>query len=158
MQSSLFRTRFESALQVLAGRTERKCMAALPERIMQVREKNRRKLQLCAVPMTAEEQDFVLKMLNEDWSYDFDQHGLVHYCGPGCCDSEDICKARVRQALEMVFGTFFDPPLMYRWKGWEPASHYITRGLAIHKLLVNIWTRCMSSDDRSFGLCFRNRF
>ena len=154
MQSSLFRTRFESGLEFVTGRAERKCLATLPERVLQNKRQNRAKLHLCSAPMTEEEQDFVLDMLNENWEYDFESHGLTHYCAPGCCSTPESFKVRLRQALEMVFGSFFDPPLMYRWKGWEPASHYITRGLAIHKLLLHLWLRCMSSDDRCPGLYF----
>lgn len=156
MQSSLFRTRFESAMDYVASQGERKCVATMPERVMQSKAKNRHKLQLCAASMSEEEQDFVLSMLNEDWDHEFGSYGLIHYCEPGCCESLESCRMRLRKALEIAFGSFFEPPLMYRWKGWEPASHYLTRGLAIHKLLLFFWMRCMSSDDRWFDFCFSN--
>eukprot|EP00435_Cladocopium_sp_Y103_P046102 s1002_g13.t1 len=149
MQSSLFRTRFESALDYVAARADHMCVAMMPDRVMQNKARNRLKLQLCSAPMTEEEQDFILSMMNEDWDLDIESSGqIVHYCEPGCCHSDESFHARMRKALEIAFGSFFEPPLMYRWKGWEPASHYLTRGLAIHKLLVFFWLRCMSSDDR----------
>ena len=147
MKSSLFRGRFEAALDYVADHTIRKCIADMSDRQKRIISSNRRMLQLCSGNLSDEEQEFVLRMLNDDWKTK-SQGTLVHFCAPTCCSCSDSCRTNVRKALELLFGSMFDPPLLYRWKGWEPAAHYLTRGLAVHSLLIFLWQWCMTSEDQ----------
>ena len=60
----------------------------------------------------------------------------IHYCAGGCASPEVALQLAKDLALE-ILGTPPDAPLLYRWKGFEAAQSYATRGVSIHNMLPN---------------------
>lgn len=61
---------------------------------------------------------------------------IAHYCTAGChdCPASTI-KSEMVKAYLQEFGTFFDVPLLARWKHYGPAIDYMRKGLYLHQIL-----------------------
>ena len=61
---------------------------------------------------------------------------IAHYCTPSCshCNGEHA-KSDMVQAYVQEFATFFDVPLLARWKHYGPAIDYVRKGLCLHQVL-----------------------
>ena len=142
-------------MDYVASQGERKCVATMPERVMQSKAKNRHKLQLCAASMSEEEQDFVLSMLNEDWIMSLvpmDSFITVSLVAVKAWSPAECVAKGFGNRIWVFFWTTLDVPL----EGVGACFPLPYAGLAIHKLLLFFWMRCMSSDDRWFDFCFSN--
>ena len=137
-RSSLFQQRLQNALQVLTQQAQRIPVLVLPASTRAAIQSNRHKLSLCSGDLSEEDFEDTLSLLNGEWSEPL-EGGLVHYCATGCCLDEDTFRKRLRDCLQVLFGRGFSVPLLYRWKHWEPASWYTTRGLLVHGLLPVLW-------------------
>ena len=116
-QTSTFRTRLENCLLALAQQTERVCVGQLPATVLENMERHRRWLSISDAGLDDAEKQLALDMLNSDWRKPFRQRGfqkLVHYCPPGCCQTERDCQRRMHGALHALFGRLYETPLLYR--------------------------------------------
>ncbi len=149
-QSSLFLQRLDKALDVVAAHVVRHQVISLPDSVQHTISKNKQKLEVCAGNMSEEDQQLLLRMFNGNWNERFHEGTHIHhYCEVGCCQSEEDCKRKVAKALKACSGRFFEVPLLYRWKYFEPAVMFTFRNMIFHNLLFYIWSCGMSdkSDD-----------
>ena len=51
---------------------------------------------------------------------------------------------KTREALKATVGKFFDVPLLYRWKHFDPAAQFTLRNLLIHQILMVVWEATMN--------------
>lgn len=146
-RSSLFRHRLDYAIDAMADLVVRHEVVELPSKVQRWKNSNARKIAVCSCDLSEEQVDLILSVLNDDWAVDLNQRGrqLHHYCLPGCCASSVETRAKVRKALKCTIGSFFDVPLIYRWKHFDPATHFTLRNLLIHGLLRFVWEASMSS-------------
>ena len=135
----------------MAGRITRRAVAALPQTVLENIRKNESKLGMCCHDLSGEQQAEMVAVLNDDWSIERDiDESFIHWCPPGCCDSERTTKARFRRVLEASMARLFECPLLYRWKYFEPALAYCLRNMTVHGHFVHVWSACMthSNDDQ----------
>lgn len=147
MQSSNFRQRYDTALDLLASNVDRICVGVLPERVRLSMKQNMSMLQACSHGLTEDDQGFIVSMLNESWLTELPPTGRIsHYCHPECCRNTEECNSRMRRTLDLLLGHLFEVPLLYRWKHFEPALHFVARGLAAHSVLCWLWGQCLSNE------------
>ncbi len=146
-RSSLFLHRLDSAIDAVADAVVRHEVVELPSKVQRWKNSNANKISVCSCDLSEEEVDLILSVLNDDWTVDFNKRGgqLQHYCLPGCCASSVETRAKARKALKCTIGSFFAVPLLYRWKHFDPATHFTLRNLLIHGLLRFVWEASMSS-------------
>ncbi|CAK9027903.1 unnamed protein product [Durusdinium trenchii] len=148
MQSSNFRQRYDTALDLLASNVDRICVGVLPERVRLSMKQNMSMLQACSHGLTEDDQGFIVSMLNESWLTELPPTGRIsHYCHPECCRNTEECNSRMRRTLDLLLGHLFEVPLLYRWKHFEPALHFVARGLAAHSVLCWLWGQCLSNEQ-----------
>ena len=141
---TLFCQRLQNSLAAMAQKAQCIPVMVLPRTTSDAMLANRRKLGLFGSSLDEDQKDLVLCMMNSDWSSPVDEQSLVHICTPDCCKDEADFRKRMATALHLVYGGFFETPLLYRWKHWEPAAEFAARGMAVHGLLATIWRCCMS--------------
>ncbi|CAE7227113.1 unnamed protein product [Symbiodinium sp. CCMP2592] len=139
--TSLFRQRLETGIASLAKSAQRIQAFTLPQTTRDAVARNKRKLKLFSTFLDEEEVDLILSMLNADWAEPADE-GLVHVCTADCCASDADFERRMTSALRAAFGGGFEVPLLYRWKGFEPAAEFAARGVGIHGLFLSLWRFC----------------
>lgn len=155
-KSTLFAQCLEVAIDSLASAVIRHPLLELPRKVLRWKNSNRHKLHACAMDLSEESVELILSVLNDDWSTSVKQLSgqLNHYCVPGCCSSDLQCRAKTKAALRATVGSFFDVPLLYRWKHWDPATHFVLRNLLIHGVLTFIWEATMNKmfDEESVNV------
>eukprot|EP00969_Alexandrium_andersonii_P327736 14482872-Alexandrium_andersonii.AAC.1 len=62
---------------------------------------------------------------------------IIHWCC-GCCASSGVARRKLERAYVDCFCRAVSPPLLYRWKHFEPAKAYVTRGIQCRKLLPRV--------------------
>lgn len=110
----------------------------LPESIQQAVNLNARKLKVCAFDLPDIVQEGMLNMFNSDWGETY-TGSLSHYCVPGCCASQRHTQQKAKDLLSIFLGRFFDVPLLYKWKHFQPSVVYCCRGMLVHQLLRFVW-------------------
>lgn len=152
-KSTLFLQRLEVAIEGIANSVVRRPVVEMPQKVSQWKNSNSHMLAICSTDLSEESKELIICMLNDDWSASIKERGrrLSHYCPPGCCESDKACLLKTKAALKATVGTFFDVPLLYRWKHFDPAVHFTLRNLIIHELLMVVWEATMnkSFDDGS---------
>ena len=111
----------------------RRCMK-LPDEALDWHEKARRVLELSkpALDISEDASEYVLQILNGDWSNDVP----FHYHFPGCqCGGRREIRAASRKAFELVVGSGAPECQLYRMKGFEKAICYCFRGIKCHRVL-----------------------
>ena len=155
-RSTLFRQRLDAAIDSVAKSVARHQVVDLPLKVLRAKAANAHKLQTCCSGISDDNRQLILDVLNDDWNVSLKERGgrLNHFCFPGCCANDKMCQDKTRTALKMSIGSFFDVPLLYRWKHFDPATEFVFRNILIHRLLEFIWEATMSSvlDDTSFEL------
>ena len=145
VQASLFQHRLETAITTMAESVVRHTVVELPMKVLRWKNANAHKLSICRTDLSDQAVDFILTMLNDDWSALLRDTGkLSHYCPPGCCESERAFRMKIRQAITATLGHFFDVPLLYRWKHFDPAVQFCLRNTIIHGLLSVAWEATMN--------------
>ncbi|OLP77380.1 hypothetical protein AK812_SmicGene42563, partial [Symbiodinium microadriaticum] len=142
--TSLFRQRLEAGIASLVKSAQRIPAFSLPQTTRDAVARNAKKLKLFGTILTEEERDLILSMLNADWAETTADEGLVHVCTADCCASDEDFERRMTAALRAAFGGRFEVPLLYRWKGFEPAAEFAARGVGIHGLFLSLWRFCRS--------------
>ena len=142
-KTSLFQQRLQNALAVFTQRAQRICVGTLPQTTRDAMRNNERKLSLFSTDLSEDQRELILHLLNSDWSIPIEE-GLVHFCAAGCCSDDAEFRRRMATALQAAMGGFFDTPLLYRWKYFDPAAEFTARGLAIHAMLRTVWRWCRS--------------
>ena len=80
---------------------------------------------------------------------------IAHYCAAGCHDcSVSTVKSAMVKAYLQEFGTFFDVPLLARWKHYGPAIDYMRKGLGLHQILPRTIMQmgCQTLPGQSFDV------
>ena len=145
-RSSLFQHRLESAIDSIADSVVRYTVLELPLKVRLWKNANAHKLGICNSDLSEESVEMILSVLNDDWSVPLRERSgkLNHYCPPGCCASDKVCQMKTREALKATVGKFFDVPLLYRWKHFDPAVQFTLRNLLIHQVLMVVWEATMN--------------
>jgi len=155
-KSSLFLQRLEVAIDSIAESVIRHTVVELPKKVLDWKQANSHKLDICSGYVSDETRNMIVEMLNDDWTISVKDRGgkLHHYCPPGCCESMKACQIKMKSALKGTVGSFFDVPLLYRWKHFDPAVQFTLRNLVIHGLLIMVWEATMnkSFDDGDIDL------
>ena len=153
---TVFSQRLATAIDTIADSFVRRTVVDMPMRVRQWMNNNRHKMSICCHDMPPDSQELVLAMLNDDWSVSLRDKGgvLEHYCPAGCCASDKDCSQKMKAALKATVGNFFDIPLLYRWKHFDPAVAFTLRNLVIHGLLRVVWEATMNKalDDDMIDL------
>lgn len=144
-RSGLFAQRLEAAIAAVVRKVVRVPVAELPVSVRNQMARNERKLSLCSHSMSDDMKEELLAVFNSDWSLPVGRTStLSHYCAPGCCERDEHTKAKAKQILMTLSGKFFSPPLLYRWKHWEPGMEYCFLNAILHSLLQHLWQCCLS--------------
>ena len=123
-------------------------VAALPIDVPTWRAKNARLMKYATNDLKDGVIEVVLDFLNCIWSPDHTMFKMCHFClGAPCCRDEEHAKQKCKDFLTELFGSHPSPPLIYRWKGFEPANSFAFRGKAI----FNIIKRVLSVIRRALG-------
>ena len=147
-KATQFRSRMDNVISTLAQRSRRQLVAALPPSVRELQRRHNDQLLLCSSSMDGDDRALVLQMLNDDWQEPIERSGyLTHLCAPGCCSSENVFKTKMKRCLNILFSSLFSPPLLYRWKGFDEAAEFVTRGLMIKGLLRHIWKQCQQESS-----------
>lgn len=77
-----------------------------------------------------------------------DSHTITHFCIPGCCTCRDEALAKVESALVASISAWPPVPLLYRWKGLDPAIAYMLRNTVMHRLLPRALEAAKSQPGR----------
>ena len=144
MQTNSFKQGMETVLDGYARNAKRSCLLVHSQATQAIRAKNAKKLQLCCYGLKPAEKTLILDMFSADWSEPLTV--LQHTCVAGCCKSDADFRRRLREALRLAFGNEFSTPLLYRWKHWEGAAAYVSRGTALHNMLPRIWSMIHNSE------------
>ena len=67
-----------------------------------------------------------------------DSEIITHYCIPSCRHCVNSALTETLLAYLSLFASFFDVPLLARWKHYGPAIDYVRRGFALHNLLPRV--------------------
>ena len=67
-----------------------------------------------------------------------DSEIITHYCVPSCRHSVNSSLTETLLACLSLFSSFFDAPLLARWKHYGPAIDYARRGFSSHNLLPRV--------------------
>ena len=94
-------------------------------------ELNRLRLGSFNVDLSSSEALGLLAFWNHDWASSDD---WWHWC-LGCCSSEQHSFERARYYGRVACCLFPGVPLLYRWKYWEEATSYWSRGFGVHSML-----------------------
>ena len=141
MRSSKFQDLFTNGLDEIAGKVNRRTVETLPATCVEWMTMNSRSLDLLS-DLSDEQKTMIVQMFNGCWSDSFEEErSWVHFCS-GCCDSHDHTVTRARECLRILFETFPQVPLLYRWKGWEPCQSYVGIGVLLHGFLPYLVKRC----------------
>ena len=64
----------------------------LPKKVLDWKQANSHKLDICSGYVSDETRNMIVEMLNDDWTISVKDRGgkLHHYCPPGCCDHESM--------------------------------------------------------------------
>ena len=93
-------------------------------------------------------QALILEMFNDTWLYEPGRHAQwVHWRAPKCCESDEECVRKAREALRRLLQHFPAVPLLYRWKHWEPALFFAIRGTMLNGVLQFALYQCASSQN-----------
>ena len=60
---------------------------------------------------------------------------MVHFCKPGCHATDSDSLADMITAVLSLFAPTYDVPLLARWKHYDPAIHYLVKGICLHCIL-----------------------
>ena len=146
MRSARFQSLFQDGMEAIAKAVDRRVVVTLPSSVEAIQENHRFLLGLLGCDLKPEEADFVLDTFNSSWDDEFsDSLTWVHWC-KGCCTNDAASVERAREALRILFKSFPQVPLLYRWKGWGPVQNYATRGVFIHNFLAYLITSCCSKN------------
>ena len=155
-KSTSFLQRLDVAIDSVAKHFVRRTVASLPLKVSHIKASNAHKLEICRGDLSDESCQMILGMLNDDWNRPLRANcgKLVHYCIPGCCGSDKACQTKMKAALKASVGSFFDVPLLYRWKHFDPAAQFVLRNIIIHNVMSFVWEASMnkSFDDSNIDL------
>ena len=84
MTSSRFREKFLAALEHIALCVRRIVVGELPQQLAEWRASNSRALSMCRDGLSDDEVEGLLTFFNGKYGT-----GWQHYCGPGCCESNE---------------------------------------------------------------------
>lgn len=155
-KSTSFLQRLDVAIDAVAQQFERRTVVSLPLKVSHIKASNAHKLEICRGDLSDESYQLILTMLNDDWNRPLRQNcgKLTHYCVPGCCASDKACQTKIKAALRASVGSFFDVPLLYRWKHFDPAAQFVLRNIIIHNVMSFVWEASMNKcfDDANVDL------
>ena len=142
MRSSKFQDQFTSGLDHIASKIDRRVVEHLPHICQGWKTTNMEVLRLFSGELCESERNKIIDMFNGHWADSFDESGKwIHFCS-GCCETHEDAVARARECLRILFESFPQVPLLYRWKGWEPCQSYVGIGCLLHGFLPYLVRRC----------------
>ena len=147
MRSSKFQDLFNQGLDYISNCVNRKVVLEIPDACKQWQSMQSNVCRLMGHILDFNEDYIhrIVGMFNSNWAEDFQSEGeWVHWCA-GCCTDRSETVAKSRELLRVLLQRHPDVPLLYRWKGWEPAQDYLGLGLAIHGFLPFLVRKCCTN-------------
>ena len=71
------------------------------------------------------------------FNHDYGSDDVIHWC-LGCCDNDEAAFDNALRLLEIALCSFYDVPLLYRWKHFPLAVSYVKLGMTPHKILLRV--------------------
>ena len=130
---SAFKWRFRTALNevLVANFDYLRWIGPLPEHVVQWSADLARFFRECGEGISSKRIAAVLRIDNGPSA----SERFMHIC-QGCCQSKMEAFEKMYFAYLGIFIRGFAPPLLYRFKHYEPAKDYLTRGIDLHRILL----------------------
>ena len=137
-ESANFRMLFREALvAVVTKKFQRKEVFRLPAETGEWRKQNTDLINIFAHGVGPELQVRFLSFFNHCWNPDLNQ--VFHWCDTAClCESDADSLQTAIGLISEMFGSFFDTPLLYRWKGFEEAACWVIRAKCFATVVLDI--------------------
>jgi hypothetical protein len=103
-----------------------------------------------AIPTRPREKKAVQKYLS-CMNGDPSSTSMVHFCKPGCHATDSDSLADMITAVLLLFSSSYDVPLLARWKHYDPAIHYVVKGICLHCILPRALSFMTSGQKSSKG-------
>ena len=71
------------------------------------------------------------------FNHHYGSDDVIHWC-LGCCDNDEAAFDNALRLLEIALCSFYDVPLLYRWKHFPLAVSYVKLGMTPHKILLRV--------------------
>ena len=140
-QSCSFSAKYATAMKIVGRSIRQVKVTSLPAGSAVWLEANWDLLILTRADTSIERLKFLHQFLNNS----YDEADPVHWCVFGCCKTTAEFNEKRQRAVMIVCGQPPDVPLLYRWKHFDKAGAFGTRGSRVHGLYPKCLTLAITN-------------